>query len=64
MLKNYKLLHNTDPKKIFPINNSYNTSDHYKSIYIINLSIINQMIKKQYIKNNLNFVLDYHIIYK
>ena len=33
MLKIYKLLNNTDPKKIFPINNSYNKSDHYKSIY-------------------------------
>jgi len=64
MLKNYKLLHNTDPKKIFPINNSYNTSDHYKSIYRLHYKpfYYKSNDKKQYIKNNLNFALDYHII--
>jgi len=33
MLKIYKLLHNNETNKIFPINNSYNASDHYKSTY-------------------------------
>lgn len=33
MLKIFKLLHNTETKKIFPINNSYNPSDHYKTTY-------------------------------
>jgi hypothetical protein len=63
MLKIYKLLYNSEKKKYYllMIHTMYLIIINLHIDYIINLFFINRIIKIN-IENNLNFVLDYHII--
>jgi hypothetical protein len=65
MLKIYKLLYNSDKKKIFPINDSYNVSDHYKSTYKLHYKPIfyKQNYKNQY-RKQLEFCIRLSYNYK